>query len=468
MTNQKEFHDLLTDVIDAIAEFRNDAPYIPAIPSVTANELREQFDIGLPETGRAGAEIIQDLIKAATPGLAANTHPNFYAWVQGSSHPVGVAADMLTSGWGQNSAIYQTAPAAAIAEEISSKWLLDLLQLPAESSVAYVTGATTASFVCLSVARNEVLQAVDYDLDANGIFGAPTIHVLVGDEAHSTIFADLRYLGFGTKNLVKIKTDEQGRMDAADLARQIEHYDGPKILVLQAGHINSGAFDDFKHLIPTAKAAGAWVHVDGAFGLWANANPTLAHLCNGIEAADSWTVDGHKWLQVPYDCGFAIVRDEAAHKRAMSMAASYLVTSPDDGKNPSNYGMELSRRARGFAVWATLQALGRSGISEMVDRHCRCASHLAQRLAGEEGIHVLNEVVLNQVTIAFGMESPVNTQTNSVIDTIRAENEHFVLGAAWQGHVVLRVSIISRLTSMDDIDRLADSICRAWHQVSQS
>ena len=365
-------------------------------------ELRALFDIDLPDQGRDGDEVIDLLNRAAEQGLVGNTHPNFFAWVMGASHPIGVAADMLTSAWGQNAGLYQTTPASAIAEEVSAKWLLEMLQLPFQSSVAFATGATMASFICLSAARSEVLKQAGYDLEEEGLIGAPNVSVLLGEEAHTTILADLRYLGFGRKNLVSIKVDDEGRICADDFATKIERIDGPKIVITQAGHINSGAFDPFTDIITLAKAHNAWVHVDGAFGLWARAVPELVHMCEGLEDADSWTVDGHKWLQVPYDSGFAIVKDEAAHQRAMDITASYLTRDPGDGRNPSTYAPELSRRARGFAVWAVFQASGRQGVIEIVQRHCAGAQHLKARLSDVPGIRILNDVVLNQLAIAFG------------------------------------------------------------------
>jgi glutamate/tyrosine decarboxylase-like PLP-dependent enzyme len=274
--------------------------------------------------------------------------------------------------------------------------------------------------------------------------------------------ADLRLLGFGERNLVVVDSDAQGRMSVTDLEAKLQDIRGPTILVTQAGHINSGAFDPFEDIIPLAHQHGAWVHIDGAFGLWANAVEPLRHLSQGVELADSWSVDGHKWLQVPYDSGFCIIRDSEAHKAVMSITASYLTASPDDGKNPSAYVPELSRRARGFAVWATLQALGRQGVRDMVLGHCQCAAHLAKRLNQETGIHVLNDVVLNQVAVAFGHSGPDDARTEAVIQHIKAENLHFVLGARWRGHTILRISVVSILTRFSDIDALADSIVRAW------
>ena len=451
----------------AIAHRTGVAPW-PLRPSVTAAELRELFDIELPNEGREGVDVIDQLAAAARPGLVGNTGPDFFAWVMGASHPVGVAADWLTAAWGQNAAIYATSPAAAIAEEVVARWLIDLLRLPPDCSVGFATGATMASFTCLAAARSEVLRRVGYDLETDGLTGAPPISVFVGEEAHTTIFSGLRYLGFGRRNLIEVTTDSDGRMQAEDLAEKLEQHYGPKIIIGQAGHINSGAFDPFPELAELARSHHAWLHVDGAFGLWARAVPELGELCKGVDAADSWAVDGHKWLQVPYDSGFAIVRDENTHRRVMDTTASYIAENPGDGRNPTQYGPELSRRARGFAAWAVLQALGRNGVAELVGGHCRLARHLAARLSAEPGITVINEVALNQLAIRFedtASQVDADALTDCVVAGIQKENMSFVEQAIWKGCRILRVSIISEGTQEEHVDRLAASIIRAWRQV---
>lgn len=469
MTDQSEFKAAAERALAEAVAWREDGPKLPAAPAASTQELRDLFDIGLPDDGRNGAAVIDNLIAAGSRGLVPNTHSNFFAWVMGASHPVGVAADILTSAWGQNAGIYRTAPAAAIAEEVAAKWLLDLLRLPPDASIAFATGATMASFICLSAARSEVLKQEGYDLEEEGLIGAPKIHVFLGAEAHATIHTDLRQLGFGRKNLVEIEVDTEGRMIADDLEAKIANYTGPKIVITQAGHINSGAFDPIQSITRVAHAHNAWVHVDGAFGFWVRAVPELAHLGEGFEKADSWTVDGHKWLQVPYDSGFAIVRNEEAHRRTMGIEASYIAGSADDGRNPSHFAPELSRRARGFAVWAVLQTLGRNGVEEMIRRHCRCTRHLETILKDVSGIRILNEVIINQMAIAFGDgEDPLevrNALTLRVLDKLREENRNFVLGANWKGQEILRISVISRQTDIADIDVLAESILKAWDTV---
>lgn len=442
----------------------------PPKPSASLAQLREAFDVALPEQGRAPEEVIKALADAAEPGLMGNTSSQFYGWVMGASHPVGIAADYLTSTWGQNAGIFQTAPAAAVAEEVCAKWLLDLLDLPAESSVGFATGATMSSFTCLAAARSEVLRQRGWDLELDGFNGAPAIQVFLGEEAHSTIFAALRYLGFGDRQLKRIKSDEQGRISCNHLAQALSESSGPNIIIAQAGHINSGAFDSFSEISALAKTHQAWLHVDGAFGLWARSVPAYSSLCTGLELADSWSVDGHKWLQVPYDSGFAIVRNSEAHHRVMAITASYLGAT-EGGRNPSEWVPELSRRARGFVVWAVMQSLGRQGVVELVTRHCQCASHLAELLVKKsDGICILNEVVLNQLAISFGDKGAGETEcdqyTQSVIEEIQAENIAFVSGARWKGRWIMRVSVIAESTGLADVERLAELIVGAWSNVS--
>lgn len=438
----------------------------PPAPGADLDALRRALDAGLPERGRGAAEVIDHLVKAVEPGLIGISSPDFYGWVMGASHPVGVAAEWLTASWGQNAGIYETSPAAAVAEEVAGRWLLDLLRLPGDCSVGFVTGATMASFVGLAAARSEVLLRAGWDCARDGLFGAPPVTVYLGAQAHASVLAALRYLGFGERQLIAVDSDEQGGMRPASLAQALRRTDGPAIVVGQAGHIHSGGFDPFEQTIPLARERGAWVHVDGAFGLWARAAPALSALASGVELADSWAVDGHKWLQIPYDSGFAIVRDGAAMQRAMAISASYLGTGPRDARNPSNYVPELSRRARGFAVWAVLQALGRHGVREMVERHCRCARELGQRLLQEPGIRVLNRIELNQLALTFGPTGASQAErdacTRQVIAALQRENRCFVSGASWSGHWIMRVSVISHYTDTPQMEALAAAIIRAW------
>ncbi|HEX6866379.1 MAG TPA: pyridoxal-dependent decarboxylase [Caulobacteraceae bacterium] len=423
--------------------------------------LEALFEGPTPEQGEDGAAVIDALAAAAEPGLAAAAGPNFFGWVIGSSHPVGVAADMMTSAWGQNAGNHMCSPAAAAAERVAARWLLDILRLPETCSVGYVTGATMAGFVCLAAARGAVLRRVGWDVEARGLTGAPPVRVFVGADAHITIISALRYLGLGSRP-TRVPTDGQGRMSAAALTQALAAGEGPAIVVAQAGQINTGAFDPFGEIAAACRAHGAWLHVDGAFGLWARAVPEFERLVAGLEEADSWSVDGHKWLQLPYDSGFAIVKHREAHQRAMSVSASYLPAADEDTYDPGQFVPELSRRARGFACWAMLKALGRDGIARMVRGHCAMTRRLAERLAAEPGIEVLNEAHLNQLVVAFGGDDEL---TRAVIARLRAENEQLALGAVWKGRWALRISIISAPLTVDDVDLLGEAIVRAWRRV---
>lgn len=448
--------------------FRNRAR--PLHPLEDAVALRGRFDIGLPDKGRDGIEVIDSLIHAAEPGLVGNIDPGFFAWVMGGSHPVGVAADWLTSVWGQNAAIFQCSPAAAIAEEVSEKWLLDLLDLPRQSSIGFTTGATMAGFICLAAARGEVLRRDGHDFDRDGMHGVPDIGVFISDDAHASNFAALRYLGFGSRSLTLIPTDDQGVLQTGALETALAAQRGPAIIICQAGNINSGAFDDFETIAGLSRKHGAWLHVDGAFGLWARAVPDLKSLATGAELADSWSVDGHKWIQMPYDSGYAIVRNTAAHRRAMDISASYLTESPGDGRNPTHYGPELSRRARGFAVWAMLQTLGRDGVAEIVRKHCACAALIATRCAGVDGIRVHNRVTINQAVLSFHRfdDDPESAAlTERVTAALNETGRYFLRTADWKGHRVLRVSVIAAPTETAHVEALADDIEAVWRWVRE-
>jgi glutamate/tyrosine decarboxylase-like PLP-dependent enzyme len=460
-------HRLLFERASAHAiRYRDGVANSPPWPAATPQELC--YDLGgpTPEVGEDGLAVIDDLAAGAEAGLSATAGPRFFGWVIGASHPVGVAADMLAGAWAQNAGNHVCSPAAAVTERIVGRWLVDILRLPAGSSVGLVTGATMASFVCLAAARNEVLARVGWDVEALGLAGAPATRIFLGADAHATIFSALRYLGFGSRAR-RIATDAEGRMDPQALEAALSEGTGPAIVIAQAGQINTGAFDPARAVAEVCRRHGAWLHVDGAFGLWAMAAPELSGLTDGLDQADSWSVDGHKWLQTPYDCGFAIVRDPEAHRRAMSVAASYLPAAGDEDYDPGQYVPELSRRARGFAVWAMLRHLGRSGVADMVRRHCRFARALARKLEGEPGVRVLNGVVLNQVLLGFGDGSPEERDdaAREVIEALRAANDCLVGGAEWRGRWVLRVSIISAPLSEADIDRLASSIAAAWRAV---
>ncbi len=393
------------------------------------------------------------------------TGPRFYGWVIGASHPVGVAADMLTSAWGQNAGNHFASPAAAAVETVAARWLLDILDLPRQASVGFVTGATAANYVGLAAARGAVLKRVGWDVNANGLFGAPPIHVVIGDDAHTTAFSALQFLGLGHDRVIRIPTDDQGRMRADAFAQAVNGLTGPTIVVTQAGQLNTGAFDPIAAILPIARKHEAWIHVDGAFGLWARANPSTAPLASGLQHADSWATDGHKWLQTPYDCGYAIVRDAEAHRDAMTIAASYLPPVAEGERDPTHFVPELSRRARGFATFAMIRHLGRQGISDMVGRHVALAAGMARDLAREPGIQILNDVVLNQIIVRFGND---DARTRETIARIQEDGVLFAGGARWRDQWVMRLSVISGPTTERDAERTVEAIRAAWRHVRQA
>jgi glutamate/tyrosine decarboxylase-like PLP-dependent enzyme len=439
--------------------------------SLTADyrTMRERIAAPVPEAGADAVAIIDELAQLAEGGLMPITGPRFFGWVMGASHPVGVAADWLVSAWGQNAGYHSPTPAAAAFEQVAETWLLELLDLPRDSAIGFSTGATVANGICLAAARTGTLLQAGWDPDADGLFGAPPVHVLIGADAHSSLFSSLQLIGFGYKRVIRIPTDAQGRMSPAELEAAMAPLEGPKIVIAQAGQINTGSYDPFVEIARIAKAHEAWLHVDGAFGLWARATPSLKHLTDGLEQFDSWCTDGHKWLQVPYDSGFAIVRDKQMLQRAMTQWSSYLPTFGADDRVPSAYVPELSRRARGIPVWALIKAYGRAGIAELVDGHCRLARRFAERLAAEPGIQVLNDVVINQVIVNFGSGDAASRKasTEAVIARVQQDGTCFVGGAQWRDDWVMRISVISAPTTEADIDASADAIVAAWRAVQR-
>ena len=415
-------------------EGRNVAPDSQAIADLDA------FREALPEQGASDGETIALLDKLGSPAAVAMTGPRYFGFVIGGSMPVTLAANWLASAWDQNAAMHEVTPAVAILEQVSIDWMLDLLGLPAKSGAAFVTGATVANFTSLAAARNKVLQQAGWDVRSDGLFGAPEIAVFVGAEAHPTLMKSLSMLGLGERRVTKIDVDDQGRMRTD----QLSAVNGPCIVCTQAGNINTGAFDPIDEICDRV-GDNTWIHVDGAFGLWAAASPELKHLCAGIERADSWATDAHKWLNVPYDCGIAFVRDETSLKSAMAITAEYLVTE-SQFRNPSDYTPELSRRARGVDVWAALRTLGRHGIAEMIERCCRHARKFGEELSAA-GFDVLNDVVLNQVLVSFGDDET----TLKVVDAIQQDGTCWCGSTVWQGRTAMRISVTNWSTADDDV-----------------
>ena len=426
--------------------------------TATLEELRSRLGVPLGERGADPAQIVDDLAAATEGGLLGSPGGRFYAWVIGGTLQSALAADWLTSAWDQNAGMYATAPAAAIAEEVAGAWMLDLLDLPRDASFAFVTGCQMAHVTALAAAREGVLRAAGWSVEADGLFGAPRIRVLANGTRHTTVDRALRFLGIGERAVCAIPTDDHGRVTESALMSAIEANPGPTIVVLAAGDLNTGVFDSFAKLIPIAKAAGAWVHVDGAFGLMARASKKRRHLVDGIELADSWATDAHKWLNVPYDSGLAIVKDRAAHYTAMTVHASYLYAS-HEVRDEIDWNPEFSRRARGFALYAALRELGREGLATLIDRCCAHCHAIVTGIGALPGAEMLWEPELDQGLVRFLDSRPGATdadhdaRTDAVIAAINATGEAFFGGVTWNGKRAMRVSVVNWRTSDADVAR---------------
>lgn len=444
------------------AEYRRRIAGAGTTPVDSYAEVLARFAAPLPETGGESAKVVEELIAKAGGGVRAMTGPRFFGWVIGSSHPTGVAADWLTSAWGQNAANVVAAPAACAVEAVVAKWVLELLHLPAECSVGVVSGATVANAVCLAAARGEVLRRAGWDVEADGLFGAPEIAVMIGADAHAAMYSGLRYLGLGARRVIEIATDPLGRMLPSALEAALAAHRGPLIVIAQVGQINTGVSDPFEAIVPLVRAAGGWLHVDGAFGLWAAASSMHRNLVAGVEQADSWGTDGHKWLQTPYDGSFAIVRDEAAHRRAMSITASYLPGAAPSERDPTSYVMELSRRARGFAMWAMIRQLGREGVARMVEQDVAVAQAMAAGMAAIDGAELINRPELNQFMVRFGGDDALTLAT---VEQIQRDAVAFIGASQWRGRWVMRVSVCSSATTEEDGRITVEAVRAAWEKV---
>jgi glutamate/tyrosine decarboxylase-like PLP-dependent enzyme len=433
----------------------------PVPPRATVADVVSALGTDLPDGSTRAADVVDLLATACGPGLTAMPSGRFYGMVIGGSHPAALAADWLTSAWDQNSALRTVTPAHTAVEDVTSAWLLDLLGLPATGAVGFVTGATTANFTALAAARGEVLRRAGWDVRRDGLTGAPRVRVLVGAERHESVDLALSYLGLGAPEVVA--ADDQGRISVVALEEALTDpaspsaggTGGPTIVVLQAGNVHSGAFDPFAAAVEVAHRHGAWVHVDGAFGLFAAASPSYRHLVAGYQAADSWATDAHKTLNVPYDCGLAIVAEPAPLRAAMGMRGDYLIQS--DTGDPLDKVPELSRRGRAFPVWAVLRALGRSGVADLVDGFCRHATTFAEGMRALDGAVVLNDVVFTQVCAAFGDDA----RTQDVVRRVLDDGTAWMSGSRWHDRAVLRVSVSSWATTDDDVRVSLDALRRA-------
>jgi glutamate/tyrosine decarboxylase-like PLP-dependent enzyme len=414
----------------------------------------------LPDEGAESLEVIEELIAGAEPGVVAMPSGRFFGWVIGGVLPATLAADWLTSTWDQNAGLLASSPAAAGAEWVASEWLLDLLGLPANSAVGFVTGAMIANFTCLAAARHEVLRRAGWDVEGDGLHGAPPVTVIVGEERHETVDVALRFLGLGEQRSIALPADDQGRMRLDALTDTLAQVgSNPLIVCLQAGNVHSGAFDPIADAVDLAHHYGAWVHVDGAFGLWAAASAQYRHLVAGVERADSWASDAHKTLNVPYDSGLAIVSKAEVMYAAMGVHAAYLIQ--DERPDPFSTVPEFSRRARGFTVWAALRSLGRRGVAEMVERFCRHARRFAAGLAEMDGVRVVNDVVFTQVCVSFRTDEV----TREVAARLLKDGTAWMTPSTWHGQAVLRISISNWRTTDEDVDRTLAAVRRVLAEV---
>jgi glutamate/tyrosine decarboxylase-like PLP-dependent enzyme len=404
--------------------------------------------------------VIEELAATVSPGLVATPGPRYFGFVTGGTLPVTVAADWLVSAWDQNAALHVMSPAASAIEEAAARWILDLLALPAGAAVGFVTGATMANMTALAAARHEVLRRTGWDVEAHGLQGAPRVEVFAGAEAHASIFSATRLLGLGSSIVTRVEADDQGRMRPDALARRLAGSSGPRIVCAQVGNVNTGAFDPMDEIADAVRHHDAWLHVDGAFGVWAAASDRLKHHVAGLARADSWATDAHKWLNVPYDSGIVVVAHPAPHRASMSQRAAYLIPADDEQRDGQDWTPEASRRSRAVPVFAALRALGRRGLARLIDGCCERAAQMASRLAGVRGVAVLNEVVLNQVLVRF--TSPAGADiTRDVIARVQEDGTCWCGGTEWHGAPAMRISISNWRTSTEDIDRAAEAILRA-------
>ncbi len=429
----------------------------PIAPTVAIDDLRRRLDLPLGDFGLDPVQVLEELVAATRDGLSRTTSGRFFGWVIGGALPAALAADWMTSAWDQNAAMCAASPAASVVEETAGRWLKEVLRLPSPASFAFVTGCQMAHVTCLAVARHAVLKARGWDVRQDGLAGAPAIRILTSTEQHSTIVRAVRLLGLGERHIEQLPADADGRLIVTGLLAALQRVpERPAIVVLQAGDVNIGAFDDFATLVPLAKSFGAWVHIDGAFGLWAAASPKHRHLLAGAELADSWTTDGHKWLNVPYDSGFAFVADGEAHRATMSQQAAYIPQSTS-ARDQVDWTPEYSRRARGFATYAALRQLGKQGIADLVDRCCAHAAALVEGMGKLDGVEVLCRPQINQGLVRFldpTSEANHDAHTDRIISAILASGEALFSGTTWRGKRAMRISVSNWQTSGEDVDRV--------------
>ncbi len=445
---------LLRDAAERAIAYRKNIQDRSVAPSEDAIKNLADFDTPLPDNPVDEKDVIEFLDRIGSPATIGISGPRFFGFVIGGSLPASLAASWLSSAWDQNAGLFAGSPVGAFLESVSLKWILKLLSLPPACGGAFVTGASMANFTSLAAARHSVLSKAGWDVEADGLFGAPEINVIVSEETHVTIFKALGLLGMGRKRVIKVPVDNQGRM----IASKIPKVNGPVIICAQAGNVNTGSFDPIDEIAGIANEMNAWLHIDGAFGLWAAASPHRSYLIKGIEKADSWATDAHKWLNVPYDCGIALVRDEETLRSTMTLTASYLPQRYR--REPSQFTPELSRKSRGIEVWAALYSLGKKGLIDLIERNCYYANMFEAGLK-EAGFEIINDVVLNQVLVSFGNAET----TKKVIEEIQNDGTCWCGGTVWQGKTIMRISICSWATTEEDVRKSINSMIRAAGKV---
>ena len=468
MTDPADNSRLLARTAALASDYLDSLATRPVAQAVDLVALRAALGGPLPDGPTDPIEVVEGLATAAEPGLVGSAGPRYFGFVIGGGLPAALGADWLTSAWDQNAGLYVISPAAAVAEEVASAWLIELLDLPTGTSVGFVTGATMANFTALAAARHGILAKAGWDVERLGLQGAPPVTVVTHGGTHVTVYASLQMLGLGREgdHVRRIAADDQGRMRPEALREALATIHGPTIVCTQVGNVNTGAFDPLDEIVPIAHDQGAWVHVDGAFGIWAAAVPSLRERMRGHTAADSWSTDAHKWLNVPYDSGLVFVRDAAAHHAAMTLGAEYYIETDGGERDNYNWAPESSRRARGFAVLAALRSLGRSGLVDLVERDCAHARRFAERLAAGPRVSILNEVVLNQVLVRFEGAaadtdgSAGDARTRAVIAAVQRDGTCWLSGTTWAGRAAMRVSVSGWQTTTEDIERSAAAILR--------
>jgi glutamate/tyrosine decarboxylase-like PLP-dependent enzyme len=453
------YERVLEVAVERARKYLAEAPERPVREEATVDELRSLLDAELPQDGEDPAAVVDALAEAAEPGLITLASPRYFGFVIGGTLPAALGADWLVSAWDQIASLYVCGPSAGIAEEVAGQWVLELLGLPEGAAFGLTTGGTMANFTGIAAGRHAVLERRGWDVEGRGLQGAPKVRVLVGEHAHATIFLALKMLGLGTDNAIRVRTDDAGRIDPDALAAELGAGDGPAIVCAQAGEVNTGCFDPFPAIADVCDRHDAWLHVDGAVGLWARASRQFDSLTEGLERADSWSTDAHKWLNVPYDCGFIAVADPGALRGAMGITAPYLTAAPD-ARDSYQYVPESSRRGRGFVLYAALRSLGRSGVADLVERTSRLARLMAEELASDPDLELLNEVVINQVLIGIAGDEDGDA-TAAAVERIQEDGTCWLAGTRWRGRPAIRISVCNWRTSEDDIRRTAAVIREA-------